>query len=243
MRELGGTGGAPGQADGALEQRLGHRFRDRGLLETALTHASYAHEADGGRGNERLEFLGDAVIGLVVAQLLFSAHPDWSEGELTRARAALVNRQALAGCARVLALGTHLRLGRTERRGGGELKPTILADCFEALVGAVYLEAGLGPVEALVRRLFGAAIEQGPERDAKTAFQEWAHARFRETPVYRTARDSGGEEDDERFEVEVLVGGEVWGAGSGRSKRVAERRAARRALARVADADAGGADD
>jgi ribonuclease-3 len=217
----------------ALEAALGHRFDDPRLLETALVHASLAHELGEGRGNERLEFLGDAVVDLVVAELLYVAHPDWSEGHLTRARAALVNKKAFAECGRALSLGAWVQLGRTEQQSGGERKDTILADAFEAVLGAIYLDAGLEPVERLVRRLLGDAIERGAVADPKTSFQEWAHAELQVTPRYETTGDSEEEDDDARFTVEVRVGEEVWGRGVGRSKRQAERRAAAAALART----------
>ncbi len=223
----------------ALEELLGHRFADRELLTTALAHASHAHEAGEGRGNERLEFLGDAVLDLVVAELLYHAHPDWPEGDLTRARAALVNRDALAACARLLDLGRFIKLGRTEQLSAGADKPSILANCFEALVGALYLDAGLGAVATLARRLFADSTAGAAARDPKTEFQEWAHATRRATPSYATTGDSGIEDDDGRFTVEVRVGDEVWGAGTGRSKRAAERSAARVALDRVAGAGRG----
>lgn len=216
----------------ALETGLDYRFRDPSLLEAALVHASLAGETDGGRGNERLEFLGDAVIDLVAAQLLYEAHPSWDEGALTRARAALVNKASLADCARQLELGRFVRLGRTERRAGGTEKDTILADVFEAVVGAIYLDSGLDPVAILARRVFGRALESGPTSDPKTLFQEWAHAELQETPRYRTTGDSDTEDDDRRFRVEVSVAGEVRGTGVGRSKQAAEREAARDALAR-----------
>jgi len=215
-----------------LEAAIGHSFEDESLLETALTHASRAHEMGAGRGNERLEFLGDAVLDLVVAQLLYEAHPDWPEGELTRSRAALVNRNALADCGRKLALGEFVKLGRTEQRSAGEQKDSILADCFEAVIGAVYLDGGLEPVAALARRLFGEVIEHGATRDPKTEFQEWTHAHFRCTPTYRTTADSEADNDEQRFTVEVCIGQEVWGSGVGRSKRLAEQNAARAALER-----------
>jgi ribonuclease-3 len=218
---------------GLLEQALEHRFDDRGLLETALVHASLAHERGAGRGNERLEFLGDAVVGQVVAEMLYLAHPDWPEGDLTRARAALVNKKALAERARTLGLSEFVQLGRTERQSGGEQKETILSDCFEAVLGALYLDAGLEPVERLVQRLFGAAVAGGAVLDPKTAFQEWAHAERQETPRYETTGDSEQEDDDRRFIVRVRVGDEVLGEGVGRSKRQAERKAAEAALARV----------
>jgi ribonuclease-3 len=229
-------GGEAAPAERAeLEARLGHRFADATLLETALQHPSYAHERDGTRGYERLEFLGDAVIGLAAARLLFEAHPSWEEGHLTRARAALVNTRALAAHARELGIPEHVRLGRTERKAGIE-KDSILANVLEAVVGAVYLEGGLEPVVALARRLFASAL--APDSDAfaadpKTRFQEWAHATLKVTPRYVGIADSGIESDDLRFEVEVRIEGDVWGRASGRTKRAAEFAAAERALVRT----------
>ena len=218
-----------------LERVLGHAFGDRELLEAALCHPSYTQEVDGSCGNERLEFLGDAVIDLAAAQLLFEAHPAWDEGHLTRARAALVNRRSLARCAERLELPRHVRLGRGERDGGAA-KERILANVFEAVVGALYLDAGVAPVLELARRLFAAAL--APDSDAfaadpKTRFQEWAHARGRPTPRYVALSDSGVENDECRFEVDVRIEGEVWGRGSGRTKRAAERAAAEAALGRA----------
>lgn len=226
------TGGS--DAVGALEAALGHRFRDRRLAETALAHPSFAHETDGSRGNERLEFLGDSVLDLVIAQELFARQPDWSEGDLTRARAFLVNKRSLAGRARELGLRELVRLGRTERRTGGEDKDSILANCFEAVIGAVYLDAGLEAVEPLIERCFGDALSAGVlRRDAKTSFQEWAHSEHGLTPTYATVADTGVENDDERFTVEVRIDGECFGRGVGRTKRAAEAAAARSGLARV----------
>jgi ribonuclease-3 len=223
----------------ALEARLGHSFADAGLLETALQHPSYAHEQDGTRGYERLEFLGDAVIGLAAARLLFEAHPSWEEGHLTRARSALVNTRALAAHARELGIPDHVRLGRTERKGGFE-KDSILANVLEAVIGALYLDGGLEPVVALARRLFAGAL--APDSDAfaadpKTRFQEWAHAERQSTPRYVGVGDTGVEYDEQRFEVEVRLDGEVWGRAQGRTKRAAERAAAERALARALAAE------
>ncbi len=220
----------------SLEAALGYRFRDSGLLELALSHPSYSQERDGTRGNERLEYLGDAVLGLVVAHLLCDAHPDWHEGDLTRARAALVNKRALAARARSLSLGDFLRLGRTERRSEGARKDSVLANGLEALFGALYLDGGLPAARETAQQLFGDAIAEAPTRDAKTELQEWAHATFGSTPSYRTVGDSGTEDDDERFRVEVRVDGRVLGSGVGRSKRRAELAAARGALSRRSDA-------
>jgi ribonuclease-3 len=227
---------SPAPARESLERCLGHAFRQPALLEIALQHPSFAHEQSGTRGNERLEFLGDAVIDLAAAQLLFEAHPTWEEGHLSRARAALVNTSALAAHARALDVPPHVRLGRTERKGGTE-KDSILANVFEAVIGAMYLDAGLEPVLALARTLFAPAL--APDSDAfaadpKTRFQEWTHAELRKTPRYVPIDDTGVENDEERFAVEARIDGEVWGHGRGRTKRAAERAAAETALERVA---------
>jgi len=222
-----------------LESVLEHAFADPALLETALQHPSYSHEEHGTRGNERLEFLGDAVLELVTAELLFRAHRSWEEGHLTRARAALVNTRALAAHARLLDLPRHLRLGRTEREGGAA-KESILANVFEAVVGALYLDGGLGPVAALAKRLFADALAPGSDAfaaDPKTRFQEWAHAALAATPRYAAVNDSGVDDDETRFAVEVRVGDRVWGRGRGRTKRAAERAAAEAALQRLHEAD------
>jgi ribonuclease-3 len=231
-----GTGRVNARApDDELFAKLGHRFDDPALLATALTHASAAFERDGTRGNERLEFLGDAVLDLVVARLLYAAHPDWREGELTRARSALVNTRFLARQARALGLADYLVLGRTERRSGGAEKERVLANLFEAVIAAVYLDGGIEPVFRLVERCFGEALagEATLQRDPKTRFQEWAHATLRETPRYTVLEDTGQEEAEDRFTVAVTVNGEAWARGSGRSKRAAERAAAAEALARL----------
>jgi len=217
----------------SIEEVVDHEFAESALIDLALTHASFAHELDGSRGNERLEFLGDAVLDLVIAEQLFDAHPDWSEGELTRARAALVNKRTLAESARSLGLGAHIRLGRTERISKGAEKDSILANCFEAVIGALYLDAGLVPVEAFLQRIFGKAVEEGSvgkRLDPKTEFQEWAHAEHGVTPRYRTINDTETDDDDNRFTVEVLLGEDPVGVGIGRTKRAAERVAAQSAL-------------
>jgi len=220
---------------GALEDLLGHQFCDPDLLERALWHPSYAHEVDGTRGNERLEYLGDAVLDLVVAELLFRAHPDWEEGDLTRVRASLVNTESLARWARELGLAEHLRLGRTERKSGGEEKNSILASLVEAILGALYLDGGLAPVRALAVSAFAPMLAAGvlpTPADPKTRFQEWAHASLGQTPRYQVLTDSGVENAEDRFVVQVFVDSELQGEGSGRSKRSAERAAAEAALER-----------
>ena len=225
----------------ALEQNLEHRFRDRSLLETALCHSSYAHErsldAPGSspsvESNERLEFLGDAVLALVVAEALYVAKPGWREGDLTRSLHAIVEGRSLSELARSLDVGRVLRLGRTEESSGGREKASILENAMEALLGAIYLDAGLEPVERFVRRFFGEAVAADAirvARDPKTELQETLMAAVGEFPSYTLVCDSGLEGDDERFTVAVLSRGERLAEGIGRTKRRAERAAAERAL-------------
>jgi ribonuclease-3 len=226
----------------ALERELGHRFREPELLSAALTHPSHSQERDGSRGNERLEFLGDAVLDLVVARLLYDAHPTWSEGDLSRTRAALVNTQSLARHGRALGLSHWVRLGRTERKTGGAQKDSILASVLEAVVGAMHLDGETAAIERLVRRLFETALDPatGPlAADPKTRLQEWAHATRGTTPCYRLMADSGVENDERRFAVEAWIGTRAWGRGWGRTKRAAERAAAEEALVRVHEGEGG----
>jgi ribonuclease-3 len=218
-----------------LFERLGFVFDDEDLLDTALTHPSRSYESDGSRGNERLEFLGDAVLDLTIAELLYQAHPGWSEGDLTRARATLVNTAALAAKARSLDLGDYVRLGGSERSSGGSEKDSILAGLFEAVLGAMYLDGGLEPVMALVRRIFPEAHDaEGarPEGDSKTRLNEWALARFGRAPSYRLIDDTRVENADDRFTVELLLDEKPWSSGTGRTKRAAEQAAALWALER-----------
>ena len=194
------------------------------------------NEVDGGGGNERLEFLGDAVLDLVIADALYAAHPDWAEGELTRARAALVNQRALAEVARGLGLGRLVRLGRTEQRSSGGDKDRVLANCLEALIGAVFLDGGLEPASALLRRLFASAIEAGgaaATRDPKTASpgvgarEAPHHAELRDGRA--TAASSTTRSASRSRSASAPRRGD---RGTGRSKRSAEQAAARAALAR-----------
>lgn len=232
----------PSQDLEALQQTLGHSFQDVELLESALRHASFAHESPGRSSNERLEFLGDAVVGLVVAHCLFEAHRDWSEGDLTRGLSALVDKQSLAELGRRVGLGRFILLGRTERSSAGETKETILADATEAVIGALFLDGGLEAVRAFVVRSFAAAFEaDAPKvgRDPKTLLQELMVAQSGSFPSYRMTLDTGIEGDGERFEVEVWVERERLGRGLGRSKRLAERAAAETALDQISmEADA-----
>jgi len=225
-----------------LEASLGHRFHDRSLLERALCHSSFANETDGASSNERMEFLGDSVIGLSISHILFEAKPEWREGELTRALHNIVEGRSLAAAARRLDLGRYLRLGRTERQSGGEDKDSILEDAMEAVFAALYLDDGLPPVVALARDLFGDSLSADApavERHPKMRFNESVMQRYGSVPRYRLLDDTGLEDDEQRFEVAVEVDGEEVARGQGRTKRAAEREAAERADAQLFDGPEG----
>ena len=219
----------------ALERRLGLSFRDRATALSSLTHKSWVneHRREGGADNERLEFLGDAVVDLLVSHRLMQRFPSASEGELSKMRAAVVDEAGLAAMARALGLGELLRLGRGEEMTGGRQKASLLADAMEAVIGAVYLEHGLGPAIGLVDRFleetFARAAAGTLDRDWKTQLQEWAQGSLRATPRYRVASELGPDHA-KVFEVELEVAGEALGRGSGRSKKEAEQAAARAAL-------------
>lgn len=219
----------------ALAERLGHRFSDPGLLRRAVSHRSWCAELDDTvPSNERLEYLGDAVLGLVVAEHVYRGFPELHEGALTDARKAVVNAGTLAEVAAEVDLGPALLLGRGEDLAGGRTKPSILADALEAVVGAVYLDGGYGAAVALIERLLGerirtAATGDGPA-DAKTALQELA-AQDGRAVVYDV--DQEGPDHARRFFAAALVAGTVYGRGEGRSKKQAQQAAARIALARL----------
>jgi ribonuclease-3 len=219
-----------------FEAVLGYRFQDPSLLETALQHSSFANEAAGRTSNERLEFLGDSVLGLAVAQQLYEVHPSWPEGDLSRAYHSLVDQRALAGLGRRLGIGDHLRLGSTELQSKGREKASILEDAMEAVIGAVYLDGGLAPVVEFIRRVYSASLaaDAAPvERDPKSRLNEWVHMQNGVFPIYECIDDTGVDGDESRFTSRVLIEDECWGEGRGRSKRSAERSAAVRALVRV----------
>ncbi len=219
----------------ALEVRLGLELRDRVTSLAALTHKSYVneHRDEGGGDNERLEFLGDAVVDLLVSQRLMDRFPLASEGDLSKMRAAVVDEAGLAAMARALGLGALLRLGRGEELTGGREKASLLADAMEAVIAAVYLEHGVGPAIGLVDRFLEEAFARAAagtlDRDWKTQLQELAQGRLRASPRYRVAAELGPDHA-KVFEVELEVAGEVLGRGSGRSKKDAEQAAARMAL-------------
>lgn len=216
---------APDRAE--LSGALGVDVTDD-LLERALTHRSYAYENGGLPTNERLEFLGDSVLGLVVTDTLFRGHPDLPEGQLAKLRAAVVNMRALAGVARGLGVGAHIRLGRGEEGTGGRDKASILADTLEALIGAVYLDRGLDEASALVHRLFDGLITRsaglGAGLDWKTSLQELTAVEELGVPEYHVAES--GPDHQKTFRATVRVGGTTYGAGEGRSKKEAEQHAA-----------------
>jgi ribonuclease-3 len=221
-----------------LQARIGYRFRDRGLLEHALTHKSRAAEdvSGGVADNESLEFLGDAVLGLVVADALFRQYPDYDEGDKSKIKAAVVSTHSLARHAEQIKLGDHLILGRGEEKTGGRFKQALLADAYEALIAAIYLDGGLDAVSTFLRRELKQAIDAGSAqtfaRDYKSALQEQLQALGRGLPDYRIAGEAG---PDHRklFSVEVVVRGEVLGAATGKTKKEAEQEAARLALEKL----------
>jgi len=245
---------------------MGHEFANPELLVCALTHRSLAHEIAQAEANhasvgdnERLEFLGDSVLNLVVAEALFALHPEWQEGELTRVRSGLVSRQHMAQVAEAVGLGRHLRLSRGEERSGLRNRSTVLSNTMEAVMGALFLDGGLEPVRAFVRRqVMGEAADRlalelssgAALGNYKSALQEQLQAARAGTPVYRVKSESGPDHH-KRFLVEVRLKGEAGAQGKplargmGRTKKLAEQDAARRALerlanpGRVAAADAG----
>ena len=223
---------APRRSYAPLEAALGISL-EHTLLERALTHRSYAYEHGGLPTNERLEFLGDAVLGLVVTDALYSTHHELPEGQLAKQRASVVNTRALADVARALDLGSWVRLGRGEQTTGGRDKTTILADTMEALIGAVYSQHGIEGATVLVRALFdplmAAATEEGAALDWKTALQELSAASGLGVPVYVLSET--GPDHAKHFTALVLLAGEELGAGQGRSKKEAEQLAARAACA------------
>ena len=221
-----------------LERKLNYRFRDRGLLSEALNHSSYANEHRNAHvsSNERLEFLGDSVLGFVTAEFLFLEHPDMPEGDLTRIRAALVCEQSLYEVAKKLELGKYLKLGRGEEAGGGRHRTSILADATEAVFAAVYLDGGITEASALIHRvLLDVEREEAVEerrRDHKTALQELVQRRANQELSYRMAGEQGPDHN-KTFVAEVLLNGELVGSGTGHSKKEAEQAAAAAALAKM----------
>jgi ribonuclease-3 len=220
-----------------LEGRLGYQL-ETALLVRALTHRSFAYENGGLPTNERLEFLGDSVLGLVVTDTLYRTHPDLPEGQLAKLRAAVVNSRALAEVARGLQLGSFVRLGRGEEGTGGRNKASILADTLEAVIGAVYLDQGLAAADELVHRLFDPLIERsaglGAGLDWKTSLQELSAAESLGVPEYVITES--GPDHEKTFTAAARVGGVTYGTGTGRSKKEAEQQAAETAWRSIREA-------
>jgi ribonuclease-3 len=218
----------------ALEERIGYKFKDAALLDSALTHIS-ALKGSRNRASsyQRLEFLGDHVLGLVISDLLYRGFPKADEGELSRRLADLVRKETCAEIARTIELGAAIRLGSSEVNAGARKRPAILADVCEALIGAVYLDGGYGAAEGLVERLWQVRMQATapPQRDPKTVLQEWAQARGLPTPTYREVARTGPDHSPE-FRVAVELKSFAPAEGSGRSKRVAEQAAAAAMLTR-----------
>ena len=223
----------------ALQQTLGISFNDPSLLEQALVHSSYVNENPGfaPASNERLEFLGDAVLGFVVAEKLYQDFPHSTEGEMTKLRAALVRGNTLARVARTIELGDYLYLGKGEETSGGRRKPANLAGALEAIVAAVFLDQGSITTRKVILRLFNEELQrvvsQGARVDYKSQLQELIQAREQQTPAYQLV-EAIGPDHDRRFSIEVRAGDTVLGKGSGKSKKAAETEAARAALEQLA---------
>jgi ribonuclease-3 len=229
--------GAP-VSDGAratLQGKLGVTFRDPSLFDVALTHRSFAYENDVTETNERLEFLGDAILNLCVTDLLYKRFPDLLEGDLAKLRASLVSEPALAAIAADLGLGDAVQLGRGELLSGGPRKPSIMADALEAVLGAIYVDGGIQTIRKVVRHLFGDLVEAaaGKEipKDSKTRLQELVTRRHGILPRYRVT--GFGPDHEKRFRAEVFVNERFEGRGEGRSKKEAEQAAAADALDRL----------
>ncbi len=216
-----------------LEKNIGYKFKNGRLLQTALTHSSYANEMkDRAECNERQEFLGDAVLSIVVSDYIFANYKHLPEGELTKLRASLVCEKSLCQFSREMELGDYLMLGHGEELMGGRERPSILADAFEALLAAIYLDGGIEPARKHVMRFVKPALdglEEVPFKDYKTALQEIIQQNPEERLYYALAQESGPDHD-KRFVVEVRLNSNVIGRGEGRSKKVAEQAAAREAL-------------
>ena len=226
------------RSDGAraeLQGKLGVSFRDPELFEVSLTHRSFAYENDVAETNERLEFLGDAILNLCVTDLLYKRFPDLLEGDLAKLRASLVSEPALAAIAVDLGLGDAVHLGRGERLSGGTRKPSIMADALEAVLGAIYIDGGIQTIRRVVKHLFGDLIEDAATKeipkDAKTRLQELVTRKHGILPRYRVT--GFGPDHEKRFRAEVFVNEKFEGRGEGRSKKEAEQAAAAYALDRL----------
>lgn len=221
-----------------LETAIGYRFQNIGLLQNALAHSSYANERwhNSLMSNERLEFLGDSVLGMLVADFLYRSFPDRPEGELTRMRADMVCERTLANVAHGLGLGQHLLLGKGEEQGGGRSRDSILADAVESVIAACYLDGGMDAAKAFVEKfiLVNVPLRKLNNADYKTALQELVQQKKNQMIAYRLVGESGPDHD-KQFRVELTINGEIVGTGIGSSKKRAEQDAARQALEALSD--------
>jgi len=219
-----------------LQEKLGYTFTDPGLLQNALIHSSYANEKSktGLVSNERLEFLGDSLLGTAVALLIYENRPDLAEGKMTKLRAELVCEKSLASIAKHFDIGSYLLLGRGEETGGGRNRPSILSDAFEAILAAIYLDGGFKPITRLIRDIFISRLEgrDNLSSDYKTLLQEKIHSKPGSTLIYDLIKESGPDHNKE-FTVEVKLNGKTIGKGTGRSKKNAEQKAAEAALTNI----------
>lgn len=220
-----------------LAERLSLPVQDYLLLSRALTHRSYLNEhREALEDNERLEFLGDAVLELLVGAWLYNHFPEMAEGELTKLRSALVRTEQLAAFAREIKLGRAIRLGRGENENGGRDRDSLLCATFEALIGSIYLDAGFGAVQEFVEPMLESHIDEIIKTrmyvDPKSILQEWAQAKSLSPPKYRTISESGPEHE-KVFEVEVVINGEIYGVGIGHSKQAAAKKAAEKAIKKL----------
>ena len=221
-----------------LEEAIGYRFSNITLLQNALTHSSYANERwhDSLKSNERLEFLGDSILGMVVAEFLYQSFPDRPEGELTRMRADMVCETSLAAVAAQLELGKHLLVGHGEEQGGGRTRASTLADAVESVIAACFLDGGMAAAEAFIRRFILCNVPQGKlhNADYKTTLQELVQQKKNQVLAYALVGESGPDHDKQFF-VDVSLNGQVIGHGSGSSKKRAEQSAAQAAIAALTE--------
>jgi ribonuclease III len=224
------------EALSALQGKISYQFNNPDLLDVALTHRSYANERAGGayRDNERLEFLGDSVLNVIISHLTMKRFPHYDEGELTRMRASLVNEKSLARISKSLGINQYLLLGKGESRRGGRERTSLISDSYEALIGAVYLDGGFERAFEVVEKEFTPLLDKGltDDGDCKTRVQQVSQSRFGSSPRYRLF-DVRGPEHDKTFGVELFIDGRLYGYGIGKSKKEAQQNAAQEALKRI----------
>jgi ribonuclease-3 len=224
------------EALSALQEEISYQFRDLHLLDLALTHRSYANERPGGsfQDNERLEFLGDSVLNLIISHVIMERFPQCREGEMTRLRATLVNEKSLAGISKKLGINQYLLLGRGEALRGGSEKRSLISDAYEALIGAIYLDGGFDRAFRVVEKHFGPFLDQGlgDDGDFKTKVQQISQSRYGCLPRYRLS-ELKGPQHDKTFGAEIFIEGQPYGYGIGKTKKEAQQKAAKEALERI----------